>query len=110
MDHELSSPEEVHAWLKSRTRLWIEQGFDPLDWIYQSWAYDGHDVGNSAGFEGDTTAALCSIKARSLIVVPPLDLYNPAPAGRWAADQIHGSSSARMPRLNLVFLWISLKK
>ena len=99
VDHELGNPEEVHAWLRSRTRLWIEQGFDPLDWIYQSWAYDGHDVGNSPGFDGDTTAALRSIKARSLILVPPLDLYNPAPAGRWAADRIPGCEFVEVPSI-----------
>jgi homoserine O-acetyltransferase len=52
-------------------------GPDPLDWVYQSWAYDAHDVGTTPGFGGDTAAALRSIKAPTLLLVPRLDLYNP---------------------------------
>ena len=59
--------------------------------MYQSWAYDAHDVGGTSGFGGDTAAALASIRARTLVVAPPLDLYNPAPAARWAADRIAGA-------------------
>jgi homoserine O-acetyltransferase len=50
---------------------------DPLDWIYQSWAYDAHDVGTTSAFGGDTAAALRSVKAPTLFVIPGLDLYNP---------------------------------
>jgi homoserine O-acetyltransferase/O-succinyltransferase len=88
IDSQLNGPDEVRRWLSERTRLWLEQGFDPLDWIYQSWAYDGHDVGGTPGFQGDTVAALRSIRARTLIAIPPLDLYNPVEAGRWAAQHI----------------------
>ena len=28
--------------------------FDANDWIYQTWAYDRHDVGTTPGFNGDT--------------------------------------------------------
>jgi homoserine O-acetyltransferase len=74
-----------------RTSWWAAQGFSPLDWLYQSWAYDAHDVGGTPGFAGDTAAALASIRAPTLIAAPPLDLYNPAPAARWAAQQIPGA-------------------
>jgi homoserine O-acetyltransferase/O-succinyltransferase len=87
---EFDSPEALRNWLASRASLWVEQGLDPLDWIYQSWAYDGHDVGDSPGFAGDATAALRSIRARTMIAAPPLDLYNPAEAARWAAERIAG--------------------
>jgi homoserine O-acetyltransferase len=50
---------------------------DPLDWIYQSWAYDAHDVGTTSAFGGDTAAALRTVKAPTLLVIPGLDLYNP---------------------------------
>ena len=96
VDSEFGSPAEVQQALKLRTRSWIEQGFDPLDWIYQSWAYDGHDVGNSPGFQGDTMAALKSIRARTMIATPPLDLYNPVEAGRWASEQIEGCEFVRI--------------
>ncbi|RZN30630.1 alpha/beta fold hydrolase [Bradyrhizobium sp. Leo121] len=88
IDRQFSGPDEIRRWLSDRTRLWLEQGFDPLDWIYQSFAYDGHDVGDTPGFRGDTIAALRSIWARTLIAIPPLDLYNPTEAGRWAARHI----------------------
>lgn len=52
-------------------------GADPLDWAYQSWAYDAHDVGTTPGFGGDTAAALRTIRAATLLLVPELDLYNP---------------------------------
>jgi homoserine O-acetyltransferase len=52
-------------------------GPDPLDWVYQSFAYDAHDVGTTAGFGGDTAAALRTIQAPTLLLVPQLDLYNP---------------------------------
>jgi homoserine O-acetyltransferase/O-succinyltransferase len=94
---EFDSPDAVRNWLESRARLWIEQGADPLDWIYQSWAYDAHDVGTSPGFAGDTTAALRSIRARTLIAAPPLDLYNPPEAARWAADRIPGCEFVEIP-------------
>ena len=52
-------------------------GPDPVDWVYQSFAYDAHDVGTTPGFGGDTAAALRSIRAPVLLLVPELDLYNP---------------------------------
>jgi homoserine O-acetyltransferase len=52
-------------------------GPDPVDWVYQSFAYDAHDVGTTPGFGGDTAAALRSIRAPTLLLVPELDLYNP---------------------------------
>jgi homoserine O-acetyltransferase/O-succinyltransferase len=88
IDRQFNGPDEIRRWLSERTRLWLEQGFDPLDWIYQSWAYDSHDVGGTPGFQGDTVAALRSIRARTLVAIPPLDLYNPVEAGRWAVQHI----------------------
>jgi homoserine O-acetyltransferase len=51
--------------------------FDANDWIYQTWAYDRHDVGTTPGFGGDTAKALASIKARTLILTGTKDLLNP---------------------------------
>ena len=63
---------------------WMEQQetaamklFDANDWIYQTWAYDRHDVGTTAGFNGDTAKALGSIKAKTLILMGTKDLLNP---------------------------------
>ncbi len=76
--------DELHA----RQRA---QGFDATDYLYQSSAYDAHDVGTTPGFGGDTAAALASIVAKVLILAPPLDLFNPAQSGRRAAAAIPGA-------------------
>lgn len=88
IDAAFDSPAAVIGWIEERTQAWASQGFSPVDWLYQSWAYDGHDVGHTPGFGGDTAAALASIQAQVLIAAPGLDLYNPAPAARWAAERI----------------------
>lgn len=51
--------------------------FDADDWIYQTWAYERHDVGTTPGFGGDTAKALASIKAKTLILTGTKDLLNP---------------------------------
>ena len=51
--------------------------FDANDWIYQTWAYDRHDVGTTPGFNGDTAKALQSVKAKTLILLGTKDLLNP---------------------------------
>jgi homoserine O-acetyltransferase/O-succinyltransferase len=91
VDAAFDTAEAVIRWISERTDVWATQGFSPIDWLYQSWAYDAHDVGGTPGFNGDTAAALASIRARTLVAAPPLDLYNPAPAARWAADRIQGA-------------------
>lgn len=91
VDAAFAGPAAVIDWIAQRTDVWAAQGFSPVDWLYQSRAYDAHDVGGTPGFGGDTAAALHSIRARTLIAAPPLDLYNPAHAARWAAQQIPGA-------------------
>ncbi len=87
----------MHDWLARRTAWWRRQQADPLDWIYQSWAYDAHDVGTTPGFGGDTARALAAIRARTLIAVPRLDLYNPVEAGIWAAQHIADCQLVQLP-------------
>ena len=88
VNSEIAGPEALSAWLAERAQWWAGQGFDPIDWIYQSRAYDAHDVGNAPGFGGDTARALQSVRARTLVVAAALDLYNPGACARWAAAQI----------------------
>lgn len=87
----------VQDWLARRTDWWREQQLDPLDWIYQSWAYDAHDVGTTPGFEGDTARALAAITAKTLIAVPRIDLYNPVEEGIWAAQHIANCRLVQLP-------------
>jgi len=53
------------------------KAFDANDWIYQTWAYDRHDVGTTPGMNGDTVKALRTIKAKTLIMTGTKDLLNP---------------------------------
>jgi homoserine O-acetyltransferase/O-succinyltransferase len=71
-------------------------GPDPLDWVYQSFAYDAHDVGATPGFAGDTAAALRTIRAPTLLLVPELDLYNPVEDAIEAAGLIPDATLVRL--------------
>jgi homoserine O-acetyltransferase len=74
---------------------------DARDWIYQSWAYDQHNVGETRGFNGDVAKALASIKAKTLILAGSTDLLNPEYESSEAAKHIPGarfvSINARRP-------------
>lgn len=71
-------------------------GPDPLDWVYQSFAYDAHDAGTTPGFGGDTAAALQTIRAPTLLLVPELDLYNPVEDAVEAAKLIPDATLVRL--------------
>jgi homoserine O-acetyltransferase len=70
-------------------------GPDPVDWTYQSLAYDAHDVGATHGMNG-TAAALRTIRARTLLLVPELDLYNPIEDAVEAASLIPNATLVRL--------------
>jgi homoserine O-acetyltransferase/O-succinyltransferase len=62
---------------------------DAADWIYQSWAYDAHNLGTTPGFNGDYHRALKSIKAKTLILAGTGDLLNPEYEAMEAAHYIN---------------------
>lgn len=64
---------------------------DARDWVYQSWAYDQHNVGSTPGFNGDYERALKSIKAKTLILAGEGDLLNPEANAKEAAKLIPGA-------------------
>jgi homoserine O-acetyltransferase len=64
------------------------KAFDANDWIYQTWAYDRHDVGNTPGMNGDNVKALRAIKAKTLLMIGTKDLLNPEWEPRHAARYI----------------------
>jgi homoserine O-acetyltransferase/O-succinyltransferase len=68
---------DVVNWIKGFEDTWLKGGFDANNWIWQTWAYDRHDVGTTPGFNGDTVKALESIKAKAILMNAPGDLYNP---------------------------------
>jgi homoserine O-acetyltransferase/O-succinyltransferase len=67
---------DLLPWLQQQESSLIK-AFDANDWIYQTWAYDRHDVGTTPGYSGDTVKALAAIKAKTLIMVGTKDLLNP---------------------------------
>src|SRR5215468_5418408 len=67
---------EVLPWMTQQEDA-VMKAIDANDWIYQTWAYEKHDVGTTPGFAGDTAKALASIKAKTLILIGTKDLLNP---------------------------------
>jgi homoserine O-acetyltransferase/O-succinyltransferase len=72
--------------------------FDAHDYLYQSWAYEAHDVGSTPGFDG-TEAALRSVRARALLLAPPLDLFNPPESARDAAASMPNARVLEIPSI-----------
>lgn len=72
-------------------------GFDAHDYLFQSKAYEAHDVGTTPGFAGDTAKALGSITARALLLAPPLDLFNPSECAQEAARAIRNATFLEIP-------------
>jgi homoserine O-acetyltransferase len=89
--------EALLAAIEQRTQQLIEHGPDPFDWCCQTWAYDAHDVGDTPGCAGDTAVALACIEARTLVLAPKLDLYNPPVEARFAGAQIAGAHFVELP-------------
>jgi homoserine O-acetyltransferase len=87
---------EAHLWFERLFAQNRKLGFDAHDYLYQSWAYEAHDVGTTAGF-ADTAGALASIGAKALLLAPPLDLFNPAQSARDAAATIPGARFVEIP-------------
>lgn len=87
----------IHRWFDGVVAGLQATGFDAHDYLYQSWAYEAHDVGTTIGHGGDTGAALAAIRARSLLLAPPLDLFNPASAARDAAAAIPAACFVEIP-------------
>ena len=77
----------------------LATGFDAHDYLYQSWAYAAHDVGTTPGVDGGTKAALARITARTLVLAPPRDLFNPVAAAREAAEGLPGARFVEIPSL-----------
>ncbi len=92
----LAAQPDFDAWIEAQQATILDAGVDANDWIAQSRAYDGHDVGATPGFGGDTVKALASIRAATLVLAPPLDLYNPVEDARGAAAAIPGARFAEI--------------
>jgi len=74
--YQFARPLDVLPWLKAQEDSAITV-FDANDYIYQTWAYETHDVGTTPGMNGDYVKALRTIKAKTLIMTGVKDLLNP---------------------------------
>lgn len=88
---------DVIPWIKGWEDRWLKGGFDANNWIYQTWAYDRHNVGTTPSFNGDHLKALKGIKAKTLIMTGPLDLYNPVEEAIEAARYIPDARYVQVP-------------
>jgi homoserine O-acetyltransferase len=95
----LAGHDEAHRWFDDVVARQRSIGFDAHDYLYQSWAYERHDVGTTPGFDGDTNAALASVRAATLLLAPPLDLFNPAECARAAAKAIPRARFVEIPSI-----------
>jgi homoserine O-acetyltransferase/O-succinyltransferase len=93
----IGKPLDTLKWMDKITADNRANGFDATDWLYQSWAYQSHDVSTTDDFGGDLSAALQSIKARVLVLAPPLDLFNPVHCAQELADEIPGAVMVEIP-------------
>jgi homoserine O-acetyltransferase len=73
---QFKNPLDVIPWLQQQETTLLK-AFDANDWVYQTWAYERHDVGTTPGMNGDTDKALQAIKAKTLILLGSNDLLNP---------------------------------
>lgn len=79
-------------WMERETAPYadpVARLLDPNDWIYQTWAYDRHDVSLCFSAEfGNVSKALASIEAQTLILGARHDLYNPVHSQQSIAESI----------------------
>ena len=74
--YQFPQPLDVLPWLKTQEDAQSAL-FDANDYIYQTWAYETHDVSATPGMSGDYVKALRTIKAKTLIMTGTKDLLNP---------------------------------
>ncbi len=67
---------DLLPWLKAQEEPLL-RNFDPNDYIYQTWAYETHDLSATPGMNGNMFKALQTIKAKTLILTGVNDLLNP---------------------------------
>jgi len=90
-----SDAASARDWLASLTEQNESAGFDAHDYLYQSWAYEAHDVDATPG--SDKGNALETIKVPTLIAAPPLDLFNPVESAARAAQRVPDARFVEIP-------------
>jgi homoserine O-acetyltransferase len=100
LKYDLPNSSDAAGWLQTLSDdAWRK--VDARNWVYQSWAYETHDVGATPGFDGDYLKALRAIRARTLILAGTKDLLNPESEAAELANNIPNarfvSIQPRMP-------------
>src|SRR5918997_2599713 len=71
--------------------FWLDRDRDPNNLLAMLWTWEHGDVGRTPGFDGDTEAALRSIRCPVLAMPARTDLYFPPEDEEWASQFIrHG--------------------
>jgi homoserine O-acetyltransferase/O-succinyltransferase len=86
----------LRSHVASAMELWRDAGFDVHDFMYQSWAYDNHDVNRTPGLAAGGNA-LSGVSIPALFLAPALDLYNPASGVRVAGAQMPRGQFTEIP-------------
>ena len=92
-------PRDAVDWIAARWQAQRAIGLAAVDWIYQTHAYDAHDVAATPGCGGDLRRALAAIAAETLIAAAPDDLYNPTAEARAAAALIPRARYVEIPSI-----------
>lgn len=92
-----TDPAAVPGMLAERAEAMRSSGVQAVDWIYQTYAYDAHDVAATPGCDGTFAGALGRIAAPTLILAADNDLYNPIAAARAAAAAIPRARYVEIP-------------
>ena len=80
--------DEVETLLDREVQAIMAAPPDPRDWIWQTRAYDDHDLGATPGCNGDTRRALQKILVPTMVMTAPGDLMNPESGATWASGHI----------------------
>jgi homoserine O-acetyltransferase len=70
---------------------------DPNNLLTMLWTWQNGDVGKTPGFDGDTVAALRSIRARGILMPAEKDLYFPPEDEEWAAQHVPNAEVRVIP-------------
>ena len=76
--------------------FWLD-GRDPNNLLAMLWTWEHGDVGQTPGFDGDTVAALSSIRCPLLAMPAEKDLYFPPEDEQWATQHIPGGEVRVIP-------------
>jgi homoserine O-acetyltransferase len=68
--------------------FWLDEDRDPNNLLAMLWTWENGDVGKTPGFDGDTEAALRSIRCPLVAMPARTDLYFPPEDEQWASQFI----------------------